>query len=139
MIKVEVEVTPSFKMERIMPEYYMVNRITRRVVAGPFGSPYIVAALVDAQEQPTDYGSASRYELAKTGWYPRNQKGEKQLKQDVESTGKYKNSVITCKHCGDKLFRLFYGGWMHNMDLSTDECSIRPDGEICGKAEPAAQ
>lgn len=44
-----------------MPDYYLVRRSDLQAVAGPFESPYIVATLVDAQETPTDYGSASRY------------------------------------------------------------------------------
>lgn len=122
-----------------MPDYYMVRRSDLQAVAGPFESPYIVAALVDVQETPTEYGSASRYELAKQGKYPKNKAGEAQLAADVKESGKYPEGLVFCRHCGGSLRYMMYRGWAHDADWSTDGASFTKDMQICGKAEADKQ
>jgi hypothetical protein len=43
-----------------MPDYYLCEAETLKAVAGPFGDPFTVAGVVDAQDEPTKYGTASR-------------------------------------------------------------------------------
>jgi hypothetical protein len=108
-----------------------------KALAGPFRNPYAVGELVSVQDEPKYYRCYSRYALSKVGPYPRNKKGDSQLVQDVAESGKYKNTIVACKHCGGFMHYRLYHGWKHDMDLSTDGASFLPNGDICGKPEPA--
>jgi hypothetical protein len=126
-----------------MTDYYLCvyskngNGESIKALAGPFLNPYQVAALVDVQKEPKYYRCYSRYALSKVGSYPKNKEGEKRLTADVVESGKYKNAIVFCRHCHGGMHYRMYHGWMHDMDLSTDGASFLPNGDICGKPEPA--
>lgn len=124
-----------------MSDYYICLTSTMRAMAGPFPSPYIAAALVDVQDTPTDYGTASRYELAKVGKYPKNKNGEACLGFDVvSSTMGYKDGKVRCANCGNELKYKMYHGFIHSGydEHGAIEVPMTPTMEICGKAVPAS-
>jgi hypothetical protein len=125
-----------------MPDYYICLASTTRAMAGPFPSPYIAAALIDVQETPTDYGTASRYELARSGKYPRNKSGDSCLVFDVHSsTMGYKDLVVRCANCGNELKYKMYHGFVHAGydEHGAIEVPMTSSMEICGTAKPARQ
>ncbi len=125
-----------------MTDYYLCiyskqdNGEAIKALAGPFNNPYSVGDLVSVQKEPKYYRCYSRYALSKVGAYPQNKKGESQLASDIAASGKYKNTIVVCRHCRGGMHYRSYRGWMHDMDLSTDGASFLPNGDICGKPEP---
>jgi len=65
--------------------YYVCDYETGKALRGPSSSKEAVS-FINSQPVPDKYCNMSRYMLAKIGIYPRTQKGNKQLLDDVANS-----------------------------------------------------